>query len=180
MTGRLIGVVGPSGVGKDTLMPAMAAAEPGLSLVRRVITRDAEAGGEVFEAVSEGEFARLAAEGAFCLHWEAHGLRYGIRREVCDRVAAGETMLVNLSRRVIGAAVDVVPDLLILNVTARPETLAARLKSRGREGEAEISRRLARADLVLPGGVTAVAIPNDGPLDVAVARALGALHPVRA
>ena len=40
---RLFAVVGPSGAGKDTLMAA-AAHRPGVALVRRVITRPAEAG----------------------------------------------------------------------------------------------------------------------------------------
>ncbi|HMB13658.1 MAG TPA: phosphonate metabolism protein/1,5-bisphosphokinase (PRPP-forming) PhnN, partial [Roseovarius sp.] len=47
--GRLIAVVGPSGVGKDTLMRAMVAERPNLRRVRRVITRRADDGGEGHE-----------------------------------------------------------------------------------------------------------------------------------
>ncbi|MEO0912102.1 MAG: hypothetical protein AAFY59_03810 [Pseudomonadota bacterium] len=39
MTGRFIAVVGPSGVGKDSVMAGMAARTGQLKLVRRVITR---------------------------------------------------------------------------------------------------------------------------------------------
>ena len=46
MGAHVIGVVGPSGVGKDTVMHALAAAQPGIKLARRVITRPVEAGGE--------------------------------------------------------------------------------------------------------------------------------------
>ena len=48
MTGRFIAVVGPSGVGKDSVMQGMAARDPRIVLARRVITRPSDAGGEDF------------------------------------------------------------------------------------------------------------------------------------
>jgi len=60
--GRLIGVVGPSGAGKDSVMEALARARPDFHLVRRVISRAEGAGGEVYERVSPGEFERRRAE----------------------------------------------------------------------------------------------------------------------
>lgn len=180
MTGRLIGVVGPSGVGKDTVMDAIAKAEPRIKLVRRVITRAPELGGEDYDAVTVPDFEAMVANGAFCLHWGAHGLFYGIRAEVRDQVQSGAVLLVNLSRRVLPEAEAAFPSFVALNLTAKPETLAARLAGRGRENEEEILRRLARADLALPQGVNAVNISNDGPLGATVTAALDALYPVRA
>ena len=58
--GPVIAVVGPSGVGKDSLMSALAVSGPQLRLMRRVVTRAPEAGGEDYQAVSEVEFAALA------------------------------------------------------------------------------------------------------------------------
>ncbi|KIC06312.1 ribose-phosphate pyrophosphokinase, partial [Leisingera sp. ANG-M1] len=75
--GPVIAVVGPSGVGKDSLMSALAVSCPQLRLMRRVITRAPEAGGEDYQAVSEAEFSALAESGVFALHWQAHGLHYG-------------------------------------------------------------------------------------------------------
>ena len=49
-----------------------------LHLVRRMITRPANVGGEAFDAVTEQEFAQHVANQTFVLHWQAHGLRYGI------------------------------------------------------------------------------------------------------
>ncbi|MEL6679351.1 MAG: phosphonate metabolism protein/1,5-bisphosphokinase (PRPP-forming) PhnN, partial [Pseudomonadota bacterium] len=128
--GRLIAVVGPSGVGKDSVMTGIAGALPGTHLVRRVITRDPDQGGEDYDAVAVADFRRRAASGAFALHWQAHGLHYGIPRQVLTRLAGGVDCLANLSRKVLLEAADVFPTLLVLNVTARPETLAERLAAR--------------------------------------------------
>ena len=91
MTGRLIAVVGPSGAGKDTLMAAIGRARPDLHIVRRVVTRPSEAGGEPFEGVTEAEFRQRQTRGDFLFAWAAHGLSYGIPasvREVPSRAPA--------------------------------------------------------------------------------------------
>ena len=104
MSGRMIAVVGPSGVGKDTVMQALVDAAPQLSLVRRVITREADAGGEDFDAVSVPMFMGMQAAGEFALSWQAHGLRYGIPATVDKELKQGRDLLVNLSRSVLPAA----------------------------------------------------------------------------
>lgn len=177
--GRLIAVVGPSGVGKDSVMEALVAARPNLVRVRRVITRPSEAGGEAFEAVSPALFAARAAGGDFVLHWQAHGLSYGIPRAVHEVLACGQDALANLSRGVLGPAARLFPTLHVLHVTARPEVLAERLARRGREGRAEIARRLARPAPPFPDGLPVTEIDNSGQLDRAVATALAALYPER-
>ncbi len=178
--GRLIAVVGPSGVGKDSVMEALAAADPRFRIVRRVITRSAELGGEDFEGVTEGDFASRLAQGAFCLHWQAHGLSYGIPKETLDRAEAGTDQLVNLSRSVIGEAARVFPRVIVLRLSARPETLAKRLAGRGRERLDDIKARLARPGARLPDDVTVIDISNDGALADTVSQALAALKPVGA
>lgn len=175
MAGRLIGITGPSGVGKDSLMAAMARARPDLRLARRVITRAPEKGGEDYEPVSEAEFMRRAEAGEFCLQWQAHGLHYGIPDHVRRRVAGGEVMLVNLSRGMLDQAQACFPELLVLNITASAETLAARLRSRGRENDAQISLRLARDPGLFPETLEVIQINNDGALEEAVEQALQAL-----
>ena len=180
MTGRLIAVVGPSGVGKDSLMQALIARCPDLGLVRRVITRQGDLGGEDFDAVGEAEFESLRRAGRFCVTWRAHGLFYGIPEETRLRVAAGEHLLVNLSRDVLSEVAAAFPSFAVLNVTARDDTLAARLRARGRETEEDIARRLARAAKPLPEGLPVLTVCNDGALDDAVDRALALIQPVRA
>lgn len=180
MTGRLIGVVGPSGVGKDTLMAGLSHAFTEFELVRRVITRDGTLGGEDFEAATPDEFQRRAAAGDFCVHWEAHGLLYGIPDAVRFRIGKGEQMLVNLSRNVLTQVAEVFPNFEVLNITASPETLAKRLQGRGRETRDEIARRLARSVKPFPTGLAVHTIHNDGLLEDAVSEALRLLQPVRA
>jgi ribose 1,5-bisphosphokinase len=180
MSGRLIAVVGPSGVGKDSVMAGMIAAQPDLALVRRVITRAADAGGEDYDPVSTARFDQMRDAGAFCLSWQAHGLHYGIPEAVRAQVASGRTLLVNLSRGILPEAKRQFPTLLILNITAPLEVLAERLAGRGRESREEIARRLARASFALPDGLDAVTVTNDGPLKDTVARALSLIYPVRA
>ena len=93
MAGRLIYLIGPSGSGKDSLLDAARPqlAERGCRIVRRVITRSAEAVGEAAHGVSAEQFAVMRTEGAFALSWQANGLSYGIPREIDDWLAAGMT-----------------------------------------------------------------------------------------
>lgn len=179
--GPVIAVVGPSGVGKDSLMEGLRQADPGIKLMRRVITRAPEAGGEDYTPVTEAAFLDLAGKGAFALHWPAHGLHYGIPKEIESLRAGATAVLVNLSRGVLLEAQDAFDDFRILSVTARPEVLATRLAARGREDAAEVQRRLARAGKPLPAGLAQVhEIDNSGDLGAAVMAARAAIQSVRA
>lgn len=176
--GRLIAVVGPSGVGKDSVMHGVAAVIPNLHLVRRVVTRAPGLGGEDYDAVSEAQFQDLLRDGAFAVHWEAHGLFYGIPQTVRYQLNKGTDCLANFSRKALQAGADAFPNFIVLNITAEPETLAARLVARGRESEADIARRLSEATKPLPEGVEPITLSNDGPLDQTIARAARLLQPL--
>lgn len=180
MTGRLVAVVGPSGVGKDTLIDGLCRSMPWLHRVRRTITR-LPGLGERFDSVSPEVFERMRRDGGFCLHWDAHGLRYGLPAPVEARVARGQDAVANLSRRALPDAALVFPRLLVLHLTASPEVLAERLGPRGREDLDDIRARLKRAELEMPCGPwTTVTIRNDGPLEETLACAVAALQPARA
>ena len=175
--GRLIAVVGPSGVGKDSVITGLLAAEPRLACIRRAITRAPEAGGEDFEPLSPETFAARRQAGDFALAWGAHGLFYGIPRAALAPLTAGQDLLANLSRSALTEAQALVPRLTVLHVTASPATLAARLVARGRETAEDIAARLAREVAPLPSGLDILTLANDGPLAGTVARALGLLYP---
>ncbi len=177
--GRLIAVVGPSGVGKDSVMEGLRDAMPSLHLVRRVITRAPELGGEDYDAVTVGEFEELSRNGAFAIHWGAHDLRYGIPVTVKYQLGKGTDCLVNFSRKALAEAATIFPNFLVLNITAQPETLAKRLALRGRETEEEIAKRIAVANKPLPEGLDVIHLSNDGLLSDAVSRATALLQPVK-
>jgi ribose 1,5-bisphosphokinase len=173
--GTLIAVVGPSGVGKDSVMDALGP-RLGLARVRRVITRPAALGGEDFVPVDVATFERQRTAGHFALHWGAHGLRYGIPTSIDDALAAGESLLANLSRGVLAEAAARYDPLCVLNLTATPDTLARRLAARRRESAEQIAHRLAR-DAALPPGLRVITVSNDGPLAETVAACAARLAP---
>ncbi|MFI5011167.1 MAG: phosphonate metabolism protein/1,5-bisphosphokinase (PRPP-forming) PhnN [Hyphomicrobiales bacterium] len=164
MNGTLVLIAGPSGAGKDTLIRLAQQRlrdDPRFVFVRRVITRPGDAGAEEHWASSDEEFAREAASGAFALHWEAHGLRYGVPREIDADLAAGRVVVVNVSRGVIPEARRRYLNSLAIIVTAPIEMLAARLAARGREPASEHPGRLARPDLAACAEMGLLHVSND-------------------
>ena len=177
MRGTLFLVVGPSGVGKDTLLDGARGELAGsrwFRFPRRVITRPAGAGGEDHIPATEEEFRRLLERGAFLQHWDAHGLRYGIPVEVGEDLAAGVNIVLNASRTALGAFRDKVPPVVTIQISASPDVLAARLRARGRESEEEIARRLRRVTEV-PADDGALVVLNDGTVEQGIAALVDAI-----
>lgn len=170
--GRLIAIVGPSGVGKDSVIDGVLGAMDHLKPVKRTITRAAALGGEDYYSVSESEFIKLRDRGDFCLHWQAHSLFYGIPASVLSDVESGQTYLANLSRGVLTQAAEVFPELVVIEVTATPQTLVQRLTGRGRETEEEMVERFARRTYPLPENLNLYRVSNDGELQDAIDQAV--------
>ncbi|MCC4265209.1 ribose 1,5-bisphosphokinase [Oceanimonas baumannii] len=145
--GRLFYVMGPSGAGKDSFMQLVRARLPGELLVaHRYITRAAFAGGENHVELSLPEFQRRCELGLFALHWQANGHCYGLGCELDSWLASGLDVMVNGSRASLPRAQARFGECLVpVLVTVDAETLASRLRARGRESEDEIQRRLVRA-----------------------------------
>jgi ribose 1,5-bisphosphokinase len=178
MAGRLIYLIGPSGSGKDSLLDA--AREPmaarGCRIVRRVITRSAEAKGEAAQAVSVEQFNQLQAEGAFALDWFANGLHYGIPKEIDQWLADGHDVLINGSRGHLPQARERYPDLLVVLLSVDQTVLRQRLLARGRESADEVEERLTRnaqfaGDLVADVP-SVIVLDNSGALEHTVTRLL--------
>lgn len=168
--GTLVLVVGPSGVGKDTLISHCRSRLPDDDRVvfpRRAITRTAGDGFEEHDCLSEAAFKEQSANGAFALHWRAHGLRYGVPASIDKHLAAGRTVVVNVSRSVVDAVRQRYRPLIVVSVVARREVVAERLLRRNRETAEDIDRRLARGDVFAVDGPDVVQIDNSGPIEAA-------------
>lgn len=179
--GTLVAVVGPSGVGKDTLMGAALShfgQRDDLHLVQRMITRPVDAGGEDHQAVEHCEFEALRAAGAFAVSWDAHGLSYGIPAHVREKLALGHLVIANGSRSALPRFAEVFDPLLVINIVARPEVLAERLEKRGRETREEILARLKRGSLEVCGPFEVVTIDNSEDLATASRRMIETLAPL--
>jgi ribose 1,5-bisphosphokinase len=178
MAGRLIYLIGPSGSGKDSLLDA--AREPmaarGCRIVRRVITRSAEAKGEAAQAVSVEQFNQMQAQGEFALSWFANGLHYGIPKEIDQWLADGHDVLINGSRGHLPQARERYPDLLVVLLSVDQAVLRQRLLARGRESASEVEERLTRnaqfADDLLADVPSVILLDNSGALEHTVARLL--------
>jgi phosphonate metabolism protein PhnN/1,5-bisphosphokinase (PRPP-forming) len=168
--GRLILVVGPSGAGKDSLIAwcrVRLAGNPSVVFPRRVITREMTDGSEDHVTVSEAAYGEMAANGGFALHWRAHGLGYGIPASIASDLAAGRSVVVNVSRAVLDEARRRFPQVTVVSVTVPPAVLAERLHRRSRESAEDITGRLARAGAYDVTGPDVVALDNSGSIGTA-------------
>ncbi|MCP3473942.1 phosphonate metabolism protein/1,5-bisphosphokinase (PRPP-forming) PhnN [Bradyrhizobium sp. CCGUVB1N3] len=144
--GRLVLVVGPSGAGKDTLLglaKTALAEDHDVVFPRRIVTREASAA-EDNVSVTPDEFRRALDGGDFAAHWQAHGLSYALPIEINDDIRAGSTVVVNVSRTVIGALRQAYANVVVVAITAPPDVLAQRLAARARRSDGNIQERLER------------------------------------
>ncbi|GMG84128.1 hypothetical protein LNKW23_33420 [Paralimibaculum aggregatum] len=180
--GKLVVIVGPSGVGKDTLIDgarARLAENPAFRFARRSITRPASAGGEAHREITPEAFEAGVAGGAFFVHWTAHGLGYGVPVAVLEDLRAGRNVVLNGSRtalpEIVARARAEGIEVALIHVDASPEVVAARLEKRGRESADEIRARRQRKPLAQVEGVTVATVINDGSVEEGIERFIAAL-----
>jgi len=170
MNGIFVAVVGPSGVGKDSLIGFARdrlAADGDVVFVRRVVTRQAEVTSEDHDSMDPTAFAEAEARGEFALSWGAHGLRYGLPIGLEMDLSAGRVVVANLSRGVIPELLRRYPEAIVVSVTAEREVITHRLAQRGRESAEAIQQRLDRAVVGDRLPASTVRIDNSGDLAVA-------------
>ncbi|PLX49812.1 MAG: phosphonate metabolism protein/1,5-bisphosphokinase (PRPP-forming) PhnN [Desulfobulbaceae bacterium] len=173
-------VIGASGSGKDSLLSyarERVGAEVNLAFAHRYITRPADAGNENHVALSNLEFASRLSRGLMAMHWQSHGLYYGIGIEIDQWLARGVSVVVNGSRGYLPEAAERYSNLRPVLINVPPAVLEERLVRRGRENPEEIAGRLARAASF--GQINhprLVSLDNSGPLNESGERLLELLH----
>lgn len=181
--GSLVLVVGPSGVGKDTLIDGARQAldnDKRFSFVRRLVTRPAQAGGEEHDSVDAESFVEMEAAGRFALSWDAHNLRYALPISLDTDIALGRTVVANVSRHVVAEARDKYRGCSVVLITAEISRRAERLVARGRENSQQITARLARESAPVPPGIDPIIIDNSGPIAIGVTAFVMALRGIAA
>jgi guanylate kinase len=137
-------------VGKGTVVRRLLELRPDLAYSVSCTTREPRPGeveGRDYRFVSEAEFDRLAAEGAF-LEWaEVFGHRYGtLEAPIREALARGRDVVLEIDVQGARAVRDRLPEaVLIFLEPPSEEELARRLRSRRTEPERELARRLAGA-----------------------------------
>jgi ribose 1,5-bisphosphokinase len=178
--GRLILVVGASGVGKDTLLSHARAALSGderYVFPRRVITRPVDAT-EDHIAATAAEFDRLIEAGAISFSWLAHGLRYALPRAIEADITAGRVVTCNVSRTIVGTARQRFTQVTVIEITAPVSVRCERLWRRGRESAKVIAARMARTVEDPVTAASDIKIDNSGAIGRSVATFVAALRAI--
>jgi phosphonate metabolism protein PhnN/1,5-bisphosphokinase (PRPP-forming) len=169
--GTIILIVGPSGSGKDSILAGAEAAletQGDFFFPRRDITRPQSPGHEPYRSLSEEAFFLRQAEGAYSLSWSAHGLYYGVPREIEQQLADGRHVVVNVSRNAIPEIRERLRPVRVVSIEVPRDILRERLKGRNRESDSEIEGRLSRATAFQVEGPDVISLRNDSSLESAI------------
>lgn len=171
-------ISGPSGAGKDTVIGAAMDLDPSLSKVATAKTRAPRPGeveGVHHVFLTDEQFDRWVAEGAFLEYVEIYGHRSGVpRAAVDDLLSQGKTPILRTDIQGARTLRDRLDDPLLIFVTAPDlDSLERRMRSRAAETESEIAARLAEAEAELAelDWFDLVIVNEDG-RDLEAARAL--------
>ena len=179
--GSLVLVVGPSGVGKDTLIEGARHAlgnDNRFVFVRRVVSQPAEGTVEEHDGMTPQDFAKAEADERFCLCWDAHNLRYALPISVDTDLALGKVVVANVSRHIVGEAYAKYPACAVVLITAEISRRAERLIRQGRENRDQITARLAREGAAVPSGINPIIIDNSGMVAIGVTALVMALRTI--
>ena len=177
--GILFLIVGPSGVGKDTLIvyaKARLQGEKNFLFPIRFVTRAPDLGEETYHSLSPEAFEKYVAEDRFALWWKAHDLEYGIGREIESWIKEGKHVVVNVSRSIIDSARLRFRHVVVLRIQASRESLERRLRARRRETREGIRARLDRSSAISVSGPGVLTVQNDGSIETAGEEFLGILR----
>jgi len=151
--GKLLVISGPSGVGKGTIVKELLKLRSGTSLSVSCTTRsprEGEVEGKSYFFITRQKFEEMIKEGGFLEYSEHFDNLYGTPKAfVEEKLASGDVILEIDVNGALNVKKAYPASVLVMIAPPDKETLYARLKGRGSEGEDVISRRLDRADFEL-------------------------------
>lgn len=145
----LVVLLGPSGVGKTTLIQELLKRSDQFEYVRPYMTRPLRQGEQDKISVTEDVFSQMQKRGDFLVVNEHYGFKYGTpKTTIVDLIAQGRTPLLDYQLITIDTLVN--PAFKLISIYIRPDTIeewAARLKLseqfdpiRLEKGRAELER----------------------------------------
>ena len=143
-------ITGPSGVGKGTLIRTLRDRMPELELAVSATTRRPRPGetqGEDYWFLTDEEFERRVAEGAFVEHAKYSGRRYGtLRSELERRIGAGHPVVLEIEVQGARQIRRTMPEALqIFIAPPSADVLRTRLLGRGTDSPEDVEARLSTA-----------------------------------
>ncbi len=143
MSKKIVLIVGPSGVGKDTLLryaKKELKEDKSYNFVKRYITRKPD-DNEKNYYLKQNAFDILKASNYFVSSWEAHNNSYGIAKE---SIKEGVN-IISISRMHIKDFENAFDEVTTIHITIPKDMLLRRLRLRARETEEQIMNRLRRS-----------------------------------
>lgn len=150
MKGLLFVVTAPSGAGKSSLIKALLAQDPGVSLSVSYTTRPPRPGeqdGREYHFVNAARFQAMLERGEFLESAQVHGHRYGTSQKVIEQArAAGLDLILEIDWQGAEQVRRLHPDCI--GVFILPPSMAElerRLRARAQDSDAVIRHRLKNA-----------------------------------
>ncbi|PNS08388.1 guanylate kinase [Solilutibacter silvestris] len=150
MRGTLYMVAAPSGAGKSSLVNAVLARDPTISLSISFTSRGPRPGerhAEHYHFVDDGEFQRMIGAGDFFEYARVHGDWKGTARQSVEpQLALGRDVLLEIDWQGARQVREKVPDAVsIFILPPSRQALEDRMRRRAQDSEETIARRLAAA-----------------------------------
>lgn len=151
--GKLLVISGPSGVGKGKIVERLLQERTNCALSVSCTTREPRAGeknGESYFFISREKFEKMLAENEFLEYSEHFSNYYGTPRFfVEEKLKEGDVILEIDVNGALNVKKSYNEAILVMIAPPDMQALCDRLHGRGSEDEAEIAKRMERADFEL-------------------------------
>ncbi len=150
MSGKLIVISGPSGVGKGTVASALEAADPRIKISVSATTRQPRKGdvhGVNYFFLSKDEFEQMIDRDEFLEYAEYVNNCYGTpKKPVLENLEQGISVILEIDVKGAFQVREKYPEAVLIFLTAPMETLVKRIEGRQKMDQAELDKRLATAE----------------------------------